>query len=249
MEGGSIPGLEELRRWPGSDRREPRAPIVTTSRSPRSPANSSGDHDRFDGRRTSRCSTPAVAQALSAVRRAVRSRVSGHRRVRRRVRRRRRRVEALPYADASFDLVLCTQVFEHLDDPATRDRGRSTAFFARAGSPSYRRTACSSTTPDPPVPTGITGAGRTRGCTKLFVDMRHGGPRDPANGERGLRRVRHVPVRRRGREPFLARPLRRGVVSSLNGAPSRSTVAFPRAPACRGPGRLPPTTCESRRSS
>ena len=69
-------------------------------------------------------------------------------------------VEALPVEDASFDVVLCTQVLEHCDDPAqaVRELRRVTA---PGDACSHRRTACRSTTRLP----STTGAGRTRACS------------------------------------------------------------------------------------
>ena len=72
-------------------------------------------------------------------------------------------VEALPVEDATFDVVLCTQVLEHCDDPAQAVRElRRVTRPAAACSP--RRTACRSTTPRP----STTGAGRTTGLRRLF---------------------------------------------------------------------------------
>ena len=73
-------------------------------------------------------------------------------------------MEALPVEDASFDVVLCTQVLEHADDPAqaVRELRRVTA-PAVACSP--RRTASRSTTRPP----STTGAGRTTGLRRLFA--------------------------------------------------------------------------------
>ena len=58
------------------------------------------------------------------------------------------RVESLPVGDGEFDLVLCTQVLEHCDDPAqaVRELRRVTAPGGRC---SRRRTASSGTTPSP----------------------------------------------------------------------------------------------------
>ena len=69
-------------------------------------------------------------------------------------------VEQLPVERASFDVVLCTQVLEHCDDPApaVAELRRVTA---PAGAFSRRRTAFRSIT----RPRTTTGAGRTRACS------------------------------------------------------------------------------------
>ena len=92
-------------------------------------------------------------------------------------------VEALPVEDASFDLVLCTQVLEHCDDPAqaVRELRRVTH---PADASSLRRTASRST----PFAAGL-----------LAVDARR--PAPALRGARGLgvarrpgwRRNSHVP--------------------------------------------------------
>ena len=96
-------------------------------------------------------------------------------------------VEALPVEDGSFDLVLCTQVLEHVEHPgqAVRELARVTA---RAAACSRRRTASRSTTRRRPT----TGAGRTRAGADVRAERRLGvGLRHAHRRRRDLPR-RHV---------------------------------------------------------
>ena len=58
-------------------------------------------------------------------------------------------IEALPALDAAFDVVLCIQVLEHVDDPAQGVRELAPRDRAREAACSSRRTARWSTTRTP----------------------------------------------------------------------------------------------------
>ena len=110
-------------------------------------------------------------------------------------------VEALPVDDASFDVVLCTQVLEHCDDPAAGRARAAPRDCARRPRPllDARRAGL------PPLARSTTGAGRTRACARLFeqnatwsaLSVEPGAgtalrPRDAARHVRGDRAAAHA---------------------------------------------------------
>ena len=120
-----------------------------------------------------------------------------------------------PSPDASFDLVLCTQVLEHCDDPAQAVRE-----LRRVTAPGRSRPRLDARRPGlPPVAAGLLAldarraAAALRGERRLGVGRRAGGRRDgllPRDAARHLRRDRAAPDSSRPRARVAAEPGRQG---------------------------------------
>ena len=233
----------DLDRWPGAERRSPAAHLGDVGGAHRSRALAAGAGGRARRRRR-RCGSSMSAAASSRTTRSspesARS-TSGSTSSRTRWPSCSAPVEALPVEDSSFDVVLCTQVLEHCDDPdqAVRELRRVTRPGGRVLASTHGVQVYH---PSPEdywrwTHTGLTRSVRAErrmvGAVRRARSGLRVGARDAA---RDVHRVRIPPVgpRERPRQPAQSRGRRAGCAE--HAAPrAGSGIADPELPRRRGP--------------